>query len=43
MVEDMKEPQGTGVTAMAGDPDQQGNILTITLLLAPETEIVSSF
>lgn len=43
MVEDVKEPQGAGLTAMAGDPDQQGNVLTITLLLAPKTEIVSSF
>lgn len=25
MVEDVKEPQAGGVTAMSGDPDQQGN------------------
>ena len=32
MVEDVKEPQGAGVTATSGDPDQQGNLLTITFL-----------
>lgn len=42
MVEDVKEPQGAGVTAAPGDPDQQGNILTIALILVPRTEIVSS-
>ena len=42
MVEDVKEPQGAGVAATPGDPDQQGNILTITnFILVPRTDIVS--
>lgn len=32
MVEDVKDPQGGGVTATPGDPDQQGNILVITFI-----------
>ena len=32
MVEDVKEPQLAGVTAAHGDPDQEGNILAITLI-----------
>ena len=32
MVEDVKEPQGAGVTAAHENPDQEGSILTITLI-----------
>ena len=42
MVEDVKEPQETGVAATPGEPDQQGKILTITnFILVPSTDIVS--
>jgi len=43
MVEDVKEPQGAGVAAAPGDSHQQGNMLTISLILARNSEIASSF
>lgn len=39
MVEDMKEPQGGGVTATPGDPDQQGNILSSVITVISDTSL----